>query len=296
MHSNPPVPCPVPDPVGRDKGNGFQRTVQGEIAPDTHAASTPERPEPSALLVPRFAGFRLLGPPFSAVPFLGLQPALRDPFLRAGEDLRVAMQRVRLRVDFCAGRDVGVAAECRRGRRRRHAGLPDVRGRVQTQGFHYDGVQEGEGVNGFCGGEGRAGAGFGGVRVEEWGRQGEEFSAEAGLQVGPEGESVCKVSKGDAGGVEAGDYAVEHFAGDGEALVGHGEVGGRVGALLFQALLELLVDYGLGLQVVRVGRALSDEGALCCVAHREAPGFYLLGRGVVRSRDNTDADSSEPFR
>ena len=119
------------------------RTVHGKIAPNTHPPPTPKCPEPAHLLV--FTSTLA----FAVLASTTFQPSLGPPCLRLRKDVLVAVKTVCLCTDTGTGRNVGEGIECRRGAGGRHAELARCSRGVEAESFHDDGVEEGQGVEGF---------------------------------------------------------------------------------------------------------------------------------------------------
>ena len=119
-----------------------------QITPNAHPASTAKRPEPAQHLL----HLRAIGRE---------EPTLGFPGPRLGKHSAVPVQRVWHGADADAAGDVGVAGERAGGVGGGDAWFDAGDGGVEAEGFHDDGVEEGEGVDCFWGGEREGGGGEG---------------------------------------------------------------------------------------------------------------------------------------
>ena len=138
-----------PENNSKNETGGQGRHSHRQITPNTHPTSAAKRPEPAEHLLHLRT---ILG---------NTKPTLGFPFQRIGEHGGVAVQGVRHGADTHAAGDVSVVGERAERSRRGDAWFDAGDGGVQAEGFHDDGVEEGEGVDRFGGGEREGGGGEG---------------------------------------------------------------------------------------------------------------------------------------
>ena len=129
-------------------GGKKDNTKHGKVTPNTHPPTTTKSPKPPIPIPVQLALFPLLPP--VAILLLFNPPRVIPPTrVRIRRDISV--QTPSCGADSDAGGDF-VAADVAGGGGR-DAGLAAGDGGFEAEGFHYDGVEDGEAVEVFGGGE-----------------------------------------------------------------------------------------------------------------------------------------------